>query len=100
VAGTTAILLPDTIASVSGSQNIAALSSAGGTLVINGQPITINPGDSASSILNDINGQTGTTGVTASLDPTNHLVLQSANAASAPRGGGGEGSELRVPRGC
>jgi len=83
VAGTTATLLPDTIASVSGSQNIAALSSAGGTLAINGQPITINPGDSASSILNDINGQTGTTGVTASLDPTNHLVLQSANATSA-----------------
>jgi len=83
VAGTTATLLPDAAATLAGTQNIAALSSAGGTLVINGQPITINAGDNAAAILTDINGQTGTTGVTATLDPTNHLVLTSANATTA-----------------
>jgi len=94
VAGTTATLLPDKIASVSGTQNIAPLSSAGGTLVINGQPIAINPGDNTAAILSDINGQTGTTGVTASLDPTNHLVLQGANATTAVAVGGASSGSL------
>jgi hypothetical protein len=95
VAGSTATLLPDRAASVSGAQNIAALSSAGGTLVINGQPITINPGDNAAAILGNINGQTGATGVTASLDPSNHLVLQAANASTAVTiGGASSGSVL------
>jgi flagellin-like hook-associated protein FlgL len=83
VAGSGATLLPDAAATLTGTQSIAALSSAGGTLVINGQPITINPGDNAAAILTDINGQTGTTGVTATLDPTNHLVLTGANATTA-----------------
>ena len=88
VTGAGATLLPDAIASVTGTQDISALASAGGTLVINGQPVTINPGDNAAAILGDINGQTGTTGVTASLDPTNHLVLQSVNATTAVAIGG------------
>jgi flagellar hook-associated protein 3 FlgL len=83
VAGTTATLSADNVASVAGTQNIASLSSAGGTLYINTTPITINAGDNAAAIVTDINGQTGTTGVTASLDPTNHLVLTSANATTA-----------------
>lgn len=95
VVGTGATLLPDNFAATAGSQNIAALSSAGGTLVINGQPISINVGDNAAAVLSDINGQTGTTGVTASLDPTNHLVLQSANAITPVAiGGASSGSVL------
>jgi hypothetical protein len=94
VVGTTATLLPDKAASVSGTQNIAALSSAGGTLVINGHPITINPGDNAAAILSDINGQSGTTGVMASLDPTNHLMLQGANASTAVAIGGGSSAAV------
>jgi hypothetical protein len=94
VAGTGATLSPDNIASVAGTQNIAALSSGGGTLVINGQPITITAGDNAAAVLADINGQTGTTGVTASLDPTNHLVLQSANAATAAAVGIGSSASV------
>jgi flagellar hook-associated protein 3 FlgL len=83
VAGAGATLAPDAIASVAGAQDISALSSAGGTLVINGQPVNIAPGANAAAILADINGQTGTTGVSATLDQNNHLVLQSANAATA-----------------
>jgi len=94
VAGTTATLLPDAVASLAGTQNIAALSSAGGSLVINGQPIAINPGDNAAAILTDINGQTGTTGVTASLDPTNHLVLTGANSTTAVAIGGATSASL------
>lgn len=82
VVGTGATLAPDAIASTSGSQDISSLLSGGGTLVINGQSITINSGDNASAILQDINNQSATTGVTASLDSGNHLVLQGANAST------------------
>jgi flagellin-like hook-associated protein FlgL len=94
VAGTTATLSPDNIASVAGTQSIAALSSAGGTLVINGQSVTINPGDNAAAIVADIKSQTGATGVTASLDPTGHLVLQSANSTTAIAIGGASSGSL------
>ncbi len=94
VTGTGATLLPDNTAATAGSQDISALSSAGGTLVINGQPITISPGDNAAAILSDINGQTGTTGVTASLDPTNHLVLQSVNAITPVTIGGASSASV------
>jgi flagellar hook-associated protein 3 FlgL len=83
VTGTGAALTPDAVAAVSGSQDISGLSSAGGTLVVNGTSITINPGDNAAAIEGDINAQTATIGVTASLDSGNHLVLTSANAATA-----------------
>ncbi len=94
VAGAGATLSPDAIASMSGIQNISALSSAGGTLVINGQPVTINPGDNAAAILGDISGQSGATGVTAALDSSNHLVLQSANASTAVAIGGASTGSL------
>jgi flagellar hook-associated protein 3 FlgL len=83
VAGTGATLTPDAIASVAGAKDISALSSAGGTLIINGHSIAISLGDNATAILTDINGATGTTGVSASLDQNNHLVLQSVDAATA-----------------
>jgi flagellar hook-associated protein 3 FlgL len=94
VAGTTATLLPDAAAMLAGTQNIGTLSSAGGTLVINGQSITINPGDNAAAILSDINGQIGTTGVTATLDPTSHLVLTSANSTTPETIGAGTSASL------
>ena len=94
VVGAGATLSPDAIASVAGIQDISALASGGGTLVINGQPVTINPGDNAAAILTDINGQTGTTGVTASLDPTNHLVLQSSDATTAVTIGGASSASM------
>jgi hypothetical protein len=94
VAGTTATLLPDAPAMLAGIQNIGTLSSAGGTLVINGQSITINPGDNAAAILSDINGQIGATGVTATIDPTNHLVLTSANSTTAESIGAGTTASL------
>jgi Flagellin hook IN motif len=88
VIGSGATLTPDAVATVAGANDISALSSAGGTLVINGQSVTINAGDNAAAVLSDINGQSGTTGVSASLDSGNHLVLTSANAATAVTVGG------------
>jgi flagellar hook-associated protein 3 FlgL len=83
-----AALAPDAIASLTGA-DISSLSATGGTLVINGQSITINPGDDATAILGDINGAAATTGVSAWLDSGHHLVLQSANAATGINIGGG-----------
>lgn len=94
VVGSGATLSPDAIASVAGTQDISALSSGGGTLVINGTPVTINAGDNAAAILTDINNQSATTGVVASLDSGNHLVLQSANAATAVSIGGGSSASV------
>ena len=80
IIGSGATLSPDAAATLTGSQVLTSLSSAGGTLNINGTPITITAGDNMAAILTDINGATGTTGVTASLDGGNHLVLTSADA--------------------
>ncbi len=84
--GAGAALAPDAPAVVIGSQNIGgAFTSAGGTLVINGVTITINPGDNAAAILAAINapGVVAATGVSASLNGSNQLVLTSANADTA-----------------
>lgn len=83
IIGRGANLLADAAAVASGSTDISALASAGGTLSLNGTAITINAGDDAAAIVADINAQTGTTGVTASLDSSNHLVLTGADADSA-----------------
>jgi flagellar hook-associated protein 3 FlgL len=83
VVGSGATLAPDAIASVAGNKDISALSSAGGTLVVNGTPIAIAAGDNTAAILSDINGATAATGISATLDQNNHLVLQGANAATA-----------------
>lgn len=71
----------DAPATVTGDNNISTLSSGGGTLEINSQPITINPLDDSTAILAAINGATGLTGVTATL-VANQLVLTSADADS------------------
>ena len=80
IIGSGATLSPDAAATLTGAQVLTSLISAGGTLNINGTPITVTAGDNAAAILADINGSTGTTGVTATLDGTNHLVLTSADA--------------------
>ena len=75
-----ATLSPDAPATVVGLNDISSLSSAGGSLVLNGTPIAIAPGASAQTIANAVNLQSGTTNVSASINASNQLVLTSANA--------------------
>jgi flagellar hook protein FlgE len=82
IIGTGAGMSADAPAKLTGSAVLTSLAATGGTLEINGQSMTINPGDNAATILGTINGFTGTTGVTATLDGTDHLVLTSADADS------------------
>jgi flagellar hook-associated protein 3 FlgL len=99
ITGVGATLAPDAVATLAGLQDISALSSAGGTLVINGTPITVNPGDNAATIVNEINLQSGITGVSASLNATNQLVLTSANANTAINIGAGTSANLQTELG-
>ncbi|HEY4139940.1 MAG TPA: flagellar hook-basal body complex protein [Pseudolabrys sp.] len=81
ILGSGATLHPDAAATLSGSQSLTTLASAaGGTLMINGDPITINPGDDMNAVVSAINLETPTTNVTATLDGTNHLVLTGGDA--------------------
>jgi flagellar hook protein FlgE len=80
ILGSGATLSGDAVATATGSVDISVLASAGGTLEINGTPITINAGDDATDVLAAINAQTGTTGVTASVNSSNRLVLTSDDA--------------------
>ena len=82
ITGNAAKLSPDAAATETGTANLATLSATAGTLVINGTSITINAGDSASAVVSDINGETPATGVTASLNGSNNLVLTSADATT------------------
>lgn len=79
IAGAGATLLPDAAASYTGSVDITALATAGGTLELNGIAITINAGGAA-SVLADINAQLGLTGVQATQDGGGRLVLTSVDA--------------------
>jgi len=92
--GTGATLAPDAPAIVAGLADISGLSSLGGTLVINATNITINPGDNAVTIMNAINLQLGVTGVSASINATNQLVLTSADADTAVDVGAGTSANL------
>lgn len=80
IIGSGAALSGDAAAVRTGSVSIATLTSAGGTLNINGTNITILAGDDATAIQAAINLQTGTTGVGATLSGTNRLVLTSVDA--------------------
>jgi flagellar hook protein FlgE len=79
VTGHGATVAADAAAVATGGTDISALTSVGGTLTINATPVTI-PASNAAAIVAAINGATGTTGVTASLNSSNHLVLTSADA--------------------
>jgi flagellar hook protein FlgE len=56
ITGSGATLLPDAFAQLDGANDISALSSVGGTLVINGQNIVVNATDDGTDIMNAING--------------------------------------------
>jgi flagellar hook protein FlgE len=95
IIGSGANLKADAAAVVNGSAALTSLSSTGGSLVINGTTITITAGDNSAAVLADINAQTGTTGVTASLDSSNKLVLTSADAkTNITIGSGSSSAEL------
>jgi flagellar hook protein FlgE len=80
ITGNGATLAVDATAVEAGTTDISALSSAGGTLIINGTSITINTADDATAALAAINLETGTTGVSASLGTSNELILESVDA--------------------
>jgi flagellar hook protein FlgE len=80
IIGSGAVLQGDAAATVTGSASLTTLSSTGGTLSINNHDITINAGDDITAIQADINAQTSTTKVTASVDSSGKLVLTSADA--------------------
>jgi flagellar hook-associated protein 3 FlgL len=99
IIGTGATLKPDASAVLSGTANIQNLTSAGGTLVINGQSITIPAGSNANAIVNLVNLQSGTTNVTASINATNQLVLTSGDANTAVQIGAGTSANLQTELG-
>jgi flagellar hook protein FlgE len=80
IIGSGATLAADAAAVLTGSQALTALSSAGGTLVLNSTSIAIGAGADMNAVKTAINAQTGTTGVTATLDGSDDLVLTSADA--------------------
>jgi len=84
IRGTGATLQPDAPAVDTGTTNIGGLPTGGnnGTLQINGTAISIANTDSATTIVQKINAQTGTTGVTATLNASNNLVLTSKDAVT------------------
>lgn len=83
IIGSGGALSGDAAAVLTGSQSLTTLSSAaGGTLMINGSPVTINAGDNAAAVVAAINLLTGTTNVTASLDGTDNLVLTGGDAVT------------------
>lgn len=90
IIGSGGALSGDAAAVLTGSQALTTLSSAaGGSLIINGSPITINPGDNAAAVVAAINLLTGTTNITASLDGSDKLVLTGGDAVTNVAIGGG-----------
>jgi flagellar hook protein FlgE len=89
IIGTGATLLPDAVANATGSSDISGLTSAGGTLVLNGTSIAIAAGDNNATVRAKINAQTATTGISATLSASNRLVLTSADADTNIAIGGG-----------
>lgn len=84
VAGAGATVLPDAAAVDTGTTNITGLPAGGntGSLVLNGTTISILNTDSATTILQKINAQSVTTGVSAALNASGHLVLTSKDAVT------------------
>lgn len=80
ITGSGASLSADAAGEMTGTASLTTLTSAGGTIDINGTTITITAGDDATAVMAAINAQTGTTGVTATLDGSDNLVLTGADA--------------------
>ncbi|HWM83681.1 MAG TPA: flagellar hook-basal body complex protein [Pseudolabrys sp.] len=79
ILGSGATIAGDALPKQVGTVDLSLLSSAGGTLAIGATNITIPAGADLAAVIAAINGQTGTTGVTASADGNNHLVLTGAD---------------------
>jgi flagellar hook protein FlgE len=99
IIGAGATLLPDAVAVSTGTTDISGLSSAGGTLVINGTNIVIAPAANAAAIVTAIDAQIGTTGVDASLSAGNQLRLTSNSADTNVAIGGASTMALLVELG-
>jgi flagellar hook protein FlgE len=84
IRGSGATLQPDAPAVDTGTTNVGGLPTGGnsGTLQINGTAISIANTDSATTIVQKINAQTSTTGVTATLNASNSLVLTSKDSVT------------------
>jgi flagellar hook protein FlgE len=84
ITGAGATLLPDAAAVDTGTTNLATLPAGGntGSLVLNGTTISINAADSATTILQKINAQSATDGVSATLNAANNLVLTSKDSVT------------------
>ena len=84
IRGSGATLQPDAPAVDTGTTNIGGLPTGGnaGTLHVNGTNISIGATDSATTIVQKINAVTNTTGVTATLNASNNLVLTSKDAVT------------------
>lgn len=80
VGGSGATIKADAPAVLKATNNTTSLTSVGGTLVINGNNITINAGDNLAAIEADING--AAIGVTASDDGAGHLILTGPDAVT------------------
>lgn len=89
IKGTGATLAADAPAKLTGTADMSALASTGGTLVINGTSITVTAGDSLAAIKTAINAETLATGVTASDDGNGHLILSGPNATTQMTVGSG-----------
>lgn len=90
ILGYGASLSPDAAAKATGTLDLSALSvGAAGTIEINGTSIAIAAGDDETAVLSKINAQSATTGVTATLNSSNQLVLTSADADTNVAIGGG-----------
>jgi flagellin-like hook-associated protein FlgL len=86
ILGTGGTVAPDAPATAVGTNDISSLSTPAApnnVIEINGDSITIAPGTNAQTLVQDINNQTATTNVTASINASNQLVLTSANASTA-----------------
>lgn len=83
IVGSGAALTPDAVATRTGTADLSTLSATGGNLDINGTSITIAAAAGSTAVLSAINAVSGTTGVSATLDGSNQLVLTSANADTA-----------------
>jgi flagellar hook protein FlgE len=96
IRGVGAALLPDAAAVDTGTTNIGGLPTGGnnGTLMINGTSISIANTDSATTVVQKINAQASTTGVSAALNASNNLVLTSKDAVTNVSTAGSSGAIL------
>jgi len=81
IIGSGGALLSDAAAVVTGTVDLSSLNATAGTLTINGVDVTINAGDDATAVTNDINGTVGVN-CTASI-VGNKLVLTGPDAKTA-----------------